>query len=113
MEYTIDAAHKRLGIIASRIATLLQGKDAVSYEQNRAGTNVVVVTNIRDIDVTGRKLDSKVFYRHSGYIGSLKETTLGAAMQKDPAWVLRHAVRGMLPANRLRAKRLKRLIIQT
>lgn len=112
MEYAIDAENKRLGVLASKIALLLQGKDSAAYEQNREGTNTIVVRNVAKLDIPRRKLELKVFRRHSGYIGSLKEATLGEKMRKDPSWALRHAVRGMLPVNRLRDKRLKRLVIQ-
>jgi len=112
MEYTIDAKNKRLGRLASEIASVLQGKKSVYYEPRLAGGDKVIVENIKDMSFSGNKLVNKKYYRHTGYMGHLKSLTLQQVFQKDPAKVLRHAVERMLPKNFLQAKRMKRLIIK-
>jgi len=112
MEYTIDAKGKKLGRLASEIAVTLQGKKNPQYEPRLEGDDTVIVTNVKSMVVTGRKADQKVYYRHSGPLGHLKKKTYAEAFAKDPNWVLMHAVRLMLPKNRLLKKRMKRLIIK-
>lgn len=112
MEHNIDATNKKIGRLASEIAGLLQGKNSPYYEPRLAGSGTVVVTNVKDVAITGSKLTQKKFYRHTGYMGHLRETTLEQAMAKDPAKVLRHAVERMLPKNSLRPKRMLRLVIK-
>lgn len=111
-EYTIDAKGKKLGRLASEIACILQGKKNPSYEPRLAGTDRVVVKNIRLIEITKKKKEGKIYYKHTGPLGHLKEKTLGEKFEKNPAWVLRNAVRCMLPKNRLQRPRLNRLIIE-
>lgn len=106
MDYVVDAKNKKLGRLASEIALVLQGKRH-NDEPN------VVVKNIGKISVTGKKAEQKIYYRHTGYLGHLREKKYREAFSKNPSWVLRHAVRGMLPKNFLREKRLKKLIIET
>lgn len=112
MEITIDATKQKLGRLATQIAHILQNKGSVAYEPRLEGGNKVVVKNITAIEIGGNKAEKKIYYRHTGYMGHLKEKTYKEAIAKDPAWALRHAVRGMLPKNRLQAKRLKQLIIE-
>lgn len=112
MDYFIDAKNKKLGRLASEIALLLQGKNASAFEGRRAGEGRVVVKNVAHVVVSGRKAERKIYYRHTGYMGHLKERKYKDIFTKNPAWVLRHAVRGMLPKNSLRDKRLKRLVIE-
>ncbi|OGY59781.1 MAG: 50S ribosomal protein L13 [Candidatus Colwellbacteria bacterium RIFCSPHIGHO2_12_FULL_44_17] len=112
MEYVLDAKNQHLGRFASKIAHLLQGKDTPSYEPRLLGSNRVIVTNVSKIILTGKKAEQKVYYRHTQYVGHLKKTTYEQAFQKDPTWVLRHAVRRMLPQNQLRDKRLKMLQLE-
>ncbi|MEK7146886.1 MAG: 50S ribosomal protein L13 [Patescibacteria group bacterium] len=112
MKYEIDAQNKILGRLASQIAGLLQGKNSALYNPRLAGDNTVSVKNAGKIVVSGKKAKQKVYYHHTGYIGHLKEIKYEALFQKDPAKVLKMAVRKMLPHNRLRALRLKRLIIE-
>jgi len=113
MTYTIDAQGKRLGRLAAEIAVILQDKKNASYEPRFEGKDQVVVKNIDKMTVGGRKMEQKKFYRHTTQIGHLKEKTLAMMWeQRGPAWVLRHSVLGMLPKNRLQAKRIKRLIIE-
>ena len=111
-EYIIDVKNKILGRVAVEIATILQGKKHTDFEGRKEGIDTVIVKNIGRIVVSGRKAEQKIYYRHTGYMGHLKEKKYKDAFAKDPAWVLRHAVRGMLPKNWLRDRRLKRLTIE-
>lgn len=112
MEIIIDAKKQKLGRLASKIAGILQNKGSVAYNPRLEGGNKVIVKNISGIEVSGKKAGQKIYYRHTGYMGHLKEKTYKEAFEKKPSWALRHAVRGMLPKNRLQAKRLKQLIIE-
>ena len=110
--YTIDAKGKKLGRLATEIAVILQGKKSPLYEPRLEGGDRVVVNNVRGIVLSGRKTSEKIYYRHAGQLGHLKKKKYKEVFQKNPAWVLRHAVNLMLPKNRLRAKRMKKLIIE-
>lgn len=110
MEYRIDAKNKILGRVAAEISLILQGKKRASYARNRVSDDKVYVTGYEHIKVTGNKETEKVYRRHTGYVGHLKELTFEQKMAKDPRWVLRQAVRKMLPRNFLNQKRLKNLI---
>ena len=110
MEYHIDARNKVLGRLASEIALILQGKKDASYRPNRVSGDKVFVTNCEHIVVTGNKPTQKIYYRHTGYVGHLKELTYEKKFAKDPRSVLRQAVRKMLPKNFLNQKRLNNLI---
>ncbi|MFH1162198.1 MAG: 50S ribosomal protein L13 [Candidatus Jorgensenbacteria bacterium] len=112
MDFTIDATGKRLGRLASEIAVVLQGKHTAAYNPRFEGSDRVVVKNVRALTVGGRKAKTKIYYRHTGPLGHLKENKFRDVFEKKPAWVLRHAVRLMLPKNKLAARRLKRLIIE-
>ncbi|PIP29837.1 50S ribosomal protein L13 [Candidatus Jorgensenbacteria bacterium CG10_big_fil_rev_8_21_14_0_10_54_38] len=112
MDFIIDAKGKRLGRLASEIAVILQGKHTPAYHPRLEGSDRVVVKNIRTLTVGGRKTKTKIYYRHTGPLGHLKENKFRDVFEKKPAWVLRHAVRLMLPKNKLQARRLKRLIIE-
>jgi large subunit ribosomal protein L13 len=112
MEIIIDAKKQRLGRLATKIAAVLQNKESAAYEPRLEGGNKVIVKNVSGMEISGKKAEQKVYYRHTGYMGHLKEKTYKEAAEKDPKWALRHAVSGMLPKNRLQAKRLKQLIIE-
>ncbi len=113
MDYTIDASNKKLGRLASEIAIILQGKKNPNYESRLEGGDRVVVKNINKMQVSGQKYKQKKYYRHTTQIGHLKERTLEMLWQKKgPAEVLRRSVMGMLPKNKLRIKRIKKLIIE-
>jgi|SRR3989344_325192 len=112
MEHIIDAKNKKLGRLATQVATVLQGKHKATYRPNLSGEDVVIVKNAAQIVVSGRKDTQKVYYRHAGKLGHLKERKYANVMAKDPTWVVRNAVRLMLPNNKLRAKRLRRLKFQ-
>ena|SRR3989338_2358592 len=112
MEHIIDATNQRLGRLASRIALILQGKTHADYEPRLVGKDKVVIKNIAKMVVTGKKLTQKIYYRHTGYMGHLKERTYKEFFAKYPDRVLRLAVKRMLPQNSLRDKRLLRLKIE-
>ncbi len=112
MDYIIDAKNKKLGRLASEIAVILQGKNKPSYNPRLLGAERIIVKNIKKIEISGNKAGMKIYYKHSGPLGHLKERKFKDVSEKDPAWILRHAVNLMLPKNRLRAKRIKRLIIE-
>lgn len=110
--HTIDATNKVLGKLAVEIAVLLRGKHKVNFQLNIDSGDFVSVKNVDKIKFTGKKLEKKKYYHHTGYIGSLKETSLGKLFEKNPAEVLRRAVFGMLPSNKLRKEQINRLKCQ-
>lgn len=112
MEYIIDAKNKKLGRLASEIAVILQGKKSVAYEPRLRGEDRVVVKNISGIIVTGGKESKKIYYRHTGYMGHLKEELFKDAFAKSPEKVLRRVVEHMLPKNSLKSKRIKMLTVE-
>jgi len=105
----VDASDKVLGRLASMIADRLRGKHKPEFAPHMDQGDFVVVVNIQNIKVTGRKLDQKMYYRHSGWIGGLTETVMKDVMAKKPEQVLIKAVKGMLPKNRLGRQLLKKL----
>ncbi len=110
--HVINAKGKVLGRLASQIATLLRGKHKPEFEPHRDLGDFVVVKNIKDIKISGRKIQQKKYYHHSGYPGGLKEIPLSKLIKNKPDEVLRKAVLGMLPKNKLRNKFIKRLKIE-
>ncbi|XP_039024481.1 50S ribosomal protein L13-like [Hibiscus syriacus] len=106
-----DAKGQVLGRLASQISTVIQGKDKPTYAPNRDDGDMCIVINAKDVCVTGRKLTDKVYYWHTGYIGHLKERTLKDQMAKDPTEVICKAVLRMLPRNKLRDDRDRKLRI--
>jgi large subunit ribosomal protein L13 len=107
--YVVDAAEAPLGRVATKVATLLTGKGKPMFTHHIDCGDYVVIINAKDLKVTGNKMLNKMYYRHSGHPGNLKETSLKEQMEKDPTKVLEHAIRGMLPVNKLRDERLARL----
>jgi large subunit ribosomal protein L13 len=105
----IDAEGKTLGRLATQIADLLRGKRKPTYTPHVDVGDFVVVVNAEKIRVTGNKLAAKRYYRHSGYPGGLRSRTLGDMLERRPEEVIRKAVRGMLPRNRLGRKQLTKL----
>ena len=105
----VDASDKILGRLASQIAQRLRGKHKPEFAPHMDAGDFVVVVNAEKVQVTGRKLDQKMYYRHSGWIGGLKETVLKDMMASKPDQVLIKAVKGMLPKNRLGRAMLKKL----
>ena len=111
--FVVDAQGKVLGRLASSIAMMLRGKNKPEFTPHADTGDFVVVVNVDQVKLTGKKLDQKIYYRHSGYTGGLKETSARQMMKKKPEEVLRHAVRGMLPKNSLGRQQLKKLKIYT
>src|SRR4051794_37747219 len=109
--YVVDAEAQTLGRLATRLAELLRGKGKPQYTPHVDTGDFVVVVNAEKIAVTGKKLQQKRYYHHSGYPGGLRERTLAEQLQRRPEEVLRHAVRGMLPRNRLGAAQIRKLKI--
>ena len=107
--HIIDASGKILGRLATQIAALLMGKHKPIISHNLDTGDFVVVINADKIRVTGDKVKQKVYSRHSGYPKGLKSITLEKMIQDNPAWVIEHAVKGMLPHNRLGASMAKKL----
>jgi len=109
--YVVDASENSLGRISTEIAKLLLGKEKVMYTHHIDTGDYVIVINAAKLKVTGKKMDQKMYYSHSGYAGALKEWTLKEQMDRDPTKVIYLSVRNMLPANKLRPARLNRLKI--
>ena len=109
--YVVDAEGQTLGRLATRIADTLRGKDKPEYTPHVDTGDFVVVVNAEKISVTGNKLDEKMYYRHSGYPGGLRERSLREQLERRPTEVLRKAVKGMLPRNRLGRQQLTKLKI--
>lgn len=107
--HQINASGKVLGRLASQIAQLLSGKIKPEYVPNQDYGDQVLVENIKEIKITGKKLDQKIYYHHSGYPGGLKEKKMKEVFDKNPEEVLRKAVFNMLPKNKLRKPRMIRL----
>ncbi len=109
--YVVDATDETLGRLASRIAHVLEGKHKPTYTPQLDSGDHVIVLNASRITVTSNKLETKVYARHSGYPGGFKEETLGHLLGRRPEEVIRRAVKGMLPHNRLGAQQLRKLKI--
>jgi large subunit ribosomal protein L13 len=109
--YLVDAQGQTLGRLATQIADTLRGKRKPQYTPHVDTGDFVVVVNAEKIAVTGNKLDQKRYYRHSGYPGGLRSRTLRDQLERRPTEVLRTAVRGMLPKNRLARRQLTKLKI--
>lgn len=107
--YVIDASEAPLGRVATQVAALLMGKGKPQFTKHIDCGDFVIIVNAGKLVATGDKLNKKIYYRHSGYPGGLKEATLAEKQAKDPTFAFTRAVRGMLPVNKLRDDRLKRL----
>lgn len=107
--WIIDASTLPLGKLAVVIADKLMGKSKVTYTPHTDNGDYVVVINVKNIVATGEKMTDKHYYRHSGFPGGLTDLTLQEIIEKDPAVAVKHAVKGMLPKNKLLADRLARL----
>ncbi len=110
-QVTIDAKGKTLGRLASEVAFKLQGKDLPSYKPNVVLSRKVVVENASQLRLTGKKFTDKMYYRHSGHPGGIKEERFETLFTKDPEQVVSLAVKRMLPDNKLRKERLKNLTV--
>ena len=109
--YVVDAQEQVLGRLASQVATVLMGKGKPIYTDFLDTGDFVVVVNADKVKLTGKKLDDKLYYSHSGYPGGLKQINARRLMEKKPDAVIQLAVRGMLPKNKLGRRMLKRLKI--
>ena len=109
--YLVDAESKALGRLATQIADVLRGKGKPAYTPHVDTGDFVIVVNAGKVHVTGQKLDQKLYYKHSGYPGGLHSRTLREQLERRPEEVLRKAVRGMLPKNRLASAQLRKLKI--
>ena len=107
----IDASNRSPGRVATEAASLLIGKDKASYTPHVDGGDFVIIINAAKLKVTGEKASQKLYYRHSGFPGGLSAKRLSEVQANEPETVLEKAIRGMLPVNKLRASRLKRLKI--
>jgi large subunit ribosomal protein L13 len=107
--FVVDAKDQVLGRLATKVARLLIGKDKPSFTPYLDSGDHVVVINADKIKMTGNKVEQKMYYSHSGYPGGLKEVPAKRVRQAKPEWVVREAIVGMLPKNKLRARRAKKL----
>jgi large subunit ribosomal protein L13 len=111
--YVLDMTGKNLGRTAAEIAKVLMGKNKTTYAPHIDGGDFVIVLNADKFSVTGKRMTQKMYIRHSGYPGGMKKASMREMLEKHPHRILEHAVSGMLPKNRLRALRMKRLKLYT
>lgn len=109
--YTFDASQESLGRLATKVAVLLMGKHRPSFQHHQKVPVKVVVTKSDDVKLTGKKGQQKMYRRHSGYVGHLKEFTADWVREHDSRVLIREAVSGMLPKNRLRKQLMKQLVV--
>ncbi len=109
--YVVDAEGQTLGRLASEIAKVLRGKNKPTFTPHIDTGDYVIVVNAEKIKVSGNKLNDKIYYRHSDYVGGLKSVTLKEALQKNPVFVVEHAVKGMLPKGPLGRQMGKKLFV--
>ena len=107
--YVVDATDQTLGRLAAQVANVLRGKNKPTYTPHIDTGDYVVIINAEKIKVTGKKLDQKIYYNHSGYVGGMKETTLREMLAKKPEEVVRKAVKGMLPKGPLGREMITKL----
>ena len=109
--YVVDAEGKTLGRLASEVAKVLRGKNKPIFTPHEDTGDYVIVVNAEKIKVTGKKLDQKIYYHHSAYVGGMKETTLRVMLDKKPEKVVELAVKGMLPKGPLGRQMYKKLFV--
>ena len=109
--FVVDVAGKNLGRVSSEIAKILRGKNKPIYTPHEDTGDYVIVVNAEKITVTGRKLDQKIYYNHSDYVGGMKETDLKTMLAKKPEKVIELAVKGMMPKGPLGRKMIKKLFV--
>jgi len=107
--HLVDAENKVLGRLATQVAAILRGKHKPVFTPHVDTGDFVVVINAEKIHLTGNKLDNKMYYRHSGYPGGIKSTSAGELLETKPEAIIKHAVRGMLPKNKLGREQFKKL----
>ena len=109
--YVVDAEGKNLGRLASEAAKILRGKNKPTFTPHIDTGDYVIVVNAAKVNVTGKKLDQKIYYHHSEYVGGMKETTLREMLAKKPEAVIEHAVKGMLPKGPIGSQMIKKLYV--
>ena len=109
--YVVDAEGKTLGRLASEVAKVLRGKNKPTFTPHMDTGDYVIIVNAEKVAVTGKKLDQKIYYHHSAYVGGMKETTLRVMMAKKPEKVVELAVKGMLPKGPLGRQMYKKLFV--
>ncbi len=109
--YVVDAAGMTLGRLASEVAKVLRGKNKPIFTPHLDMGDYVIIVNAEKVKVTGKKMDQKIYYKHSGYVGGLKETPLKEMMAKHPERVVEHAVKGMLPKGPLGRDMYRKLFV--
>ncbi len=109
--YVVDATDKTLGRLASEVAKVLRGKNKPIYTPFIDCGDYVIVVNAEKIKVTGKKMDQKIYFRHSAYVGGVTETTLREMLNKKPETVVEHAIKGMLPKGPLGRQMFKKLYV--
>ena len=107
--YVVDAENKVLGRLATQVAAVLRGKHKPIFTPHVDTGDFVVVINAGKVHLTGNKLDNKMYYRHSGYPGGIKSSSAGELLEKKPETIIKHAVRGMLPKNKLGREQFRKL----
>jgi large subunit ribosomal protein L13 len=111
--YVVDATGYTLGRLASEVAKILRGKNKPIFTPHMDTGDYVIITNAEHVKVTGKKLDQKIYYRHSDYVGGMKETTLREMLNKKPEKVIELAVKGMLPKGPLGRQMITKLHVYT
>ena len=109
--YVVDANGQILGRVATKVASVLRGKHKVTFAPNLDNGDYVIIINADKVKVTGKKLEQKVYFHHTGWIGGAKFETLKVAMDKHPEKVLEHAVKGMLPKGPLGSQMYRKLFV--
>ena len=109
--WLVDATDQTLGRLSAKLAMILQGKNKPVYTPHMDTGDFIVVVNVEKMKITGRKLDQKIYYRHTGYAGGQRATKMRDMMNEHPERVLTHAVKGMLPKNKISSAQLKKLKI--
>ena len=107
--YLVDAEGLDLGRMASEVAKILRGKNKPEYTPHIDTGDYVIIVNAEKVKITGKKLDQKMYYHHSDYVGGMKETVMRDMLQKKPTYVVEHAIKGMLPKGPLGKKCLAKL----
>ena len=107
--YLMDCSGKRLGRLSVQVANILRGKKKPEYTPNSDVGDFVVLVNAKNIDVTGNKSENKIYFRHTGYPGGIKKISFKDQLEKDPEKIIRDAVKGMLPKNKLNRQIIKKL----
>lgn len=107
--YVVDAEGKTLGRLASQVAAILRGKNKPTFTPHVDGGDYVIVINAEKVEVTGKKRSEKIYMRHTGYPGGLRELTFEQLLEKHPEEIVRHAVKGMMPTGKLGRQMFKKL----